>query len=112
MVTFERSETEEHRPTAGRTLVGEAARKLRDDLAKSRPFSAGTIIAWQSIAHTGVSYEYAAIYAGGKWYTTIENDNKYIKRAMSHDELLAYFADRGDHLANLRVATDFEGVSL
>lgn len=93
-------------------MASEAAQKLRKDLAKSRPFATGTLIAWRSISSTGISYEYAAIYANGSWYTTIQNDNQHVQRVMSHRKLMDYFSSRGDHLADLRVATDFEAVSL
>lgn len=96
----------------GMSMASEAAQKLRKDLAKSRPFATGTLIAWRSISSTGISYEYAAIYANGSWYTTIQNDNQHVQRVMSHRKLMDYFSSRGDHLADLRVATDFEAVSL
>lgn len=93
-------------------MRSDAARKLREDLAKSRPFPSGTIIAWKSISASGIAYEYAAIFASGSWYTTIQNDNQHVQRVMSHRKLVDYFSERGDHLADLRVAVDFEAVSL
>lgn len=89
-----------------------AAEALRADLRKSRPFPTGTIITWESVASSGVRYQYAAIFASGNWYTTVQADNNYMQRRMSHQQLLDYFADRGDHIAGLRVATDFEEVML
>lgn len=86
--------------------------KLRADLAKSRPFPGGTIIAWHSVSANGIHYQYAAIFVNGHWYTTLQNDNQYVQRRMSHQELIGYFADRGDYIEGLRVATDFEEVSL
>ena len=104
--------SDEPRPTAGLARpINKAVEQLRKDLADSRPFDTGTIIAWDSIGEKA-TYTYAAIYASGRWYTTIAQDNRYVQRTMTHDELLAFFAERGDHLANLRAATDFEAVSL
>lgn len=89
-----------------------AAETLRADLAKSRPFPSGTVIAWESVSASGIRYQYAAVFANGHWYTTVQDDNQYIQRRMSHRKLIDYFADRGDHVAGLRVATDFEEVTL
>ena len=107
-----RPESPLHKIQAGMRSTSNAAQKLREDLRKSRPFETGTIIAWRSISDRGISYEYAAIYAGGRWYTTLQKDNVYVQRSMSHSELLGYFAERGDHIADLRVAVEFEAVSL
>lgn len=97
-------------PTNSR--VEDAVRRLRRDLAKSRPFPTGTIIAWESISYNGIEYHYAAVFASGKWYTTIAKDNPHLKKEMTHEELMAYFNERGDHLADLRVASSFDGVAL
>ena len=98
--------------SAGLEVTNEVAERLRKDLSKSRPFPTGTIIAWRSIATSGIHYEYAAVFANGSWYTTIEKGNAHLRPVMTHDELMNYFSARGDHLADLRVATDFEGVTL
>lgn len=92
-------------------FASDVAEQLRRDLVKSRPFPTGTIIAWESVSAV-TSYHYVAIFAGGAWFTSVVQDSQYMQKRMSHDELMMYFADRGDHLANLRVATQFEEVSL
>lgn len=88
------------------------AELLEADLRKSRPFPTGTIIAWESISPNGIRYSYAAVFASGHWYTTVERSNGYVQSKMLHRDLMDYFTDRGDSIANLRVATDFEQVIL
>lgn len=90
----------------------DVAETLAAELRKTRPFPSGTIIAWTSRSSNGVDYSYAAVFANGSWYTTVERPNPYISPKMSHAEMLAYLADRGDYIVDLRVATDFEAVEL
>lgn len=98
---------------SGRSLPAyAAAEQLANDLRETRPFATGTVIAWESVSSNGTSYSYAAIFANGSWYTTIERSNTYVQPRMTHADLLSYFSERGDHLRNLRVATDFAGVQL
>lgn len=103
-----------HNSSEGVTLstVSDVAEMIRADLRKSRPFPTGTVIAWTSVSSgNGIGYDYAAIFANGRWYTTIVNDNVHVQRTMAHADLMNYFAERGDHLRDLRVATQFEAVA-
>lgn len=90
----------------------DAAHQLASDLRKTRPFQTGTIIAWESVSSNGIIYSYAAVFASGHWYTTAERANTYVQPKMSHSDLINYFADRGDYIQGLRVATVFEEVAL
>lgn len=116
MVQFTEEGAVEDTRSAGAKLIASAtpsaAEMLRADLAKSRPFPSGTVITWHSVAASGIHYQYAAIFVNGHWYATVGDNNQYIQRRMSHRKLIDYFANRGDHVAGLRVATDFEEVSL
>lgn len=89
-----------------------AATLIAEQIAAARPFPNSTLITWGSRSAKGITYRYAAIFASGSWYTTIPTGNAHLRPVMSHDELLEYFRDRGDHLVDLRVATEFVSVSL
>lgn len=89
-----------------------AADTLAADIRKARPVSTGTIIAWSSVSSSGVRYAYTAVFASGHWYTSLEKSNQHLRPKVTHEELLAYFRERGDHLADLRVATEFVSVSM
>ena len=99
------------RAFADANKLGEsAAARLAGDLRKNRPFASGTIIGWTSVAANGIEYEYAAVFANGRWYTTVAQDNQYVQKIMTHEQMIDYLSERGDYLANLRVAVAFERV--
>lgn len=97
------------RDMAQERLLSATAAQLQADLRKSRPFESGTVIVWESIGERQ-HYAYAAIFAGGRWYTTLQENNRWLKTSMTHEELMTYFSERGDHLAGLRVASSFEHI--
>lgn len=86
------------------------AQNLAADLKKEgRYYPNGTIIAWEYISITGISYSYAAVFADGSWYTTLERGNSILQPKVSHKALMRYFAENV-WIANIRVATAFEAV--
>lgn len=93
-------------------LYSRAAQQLRADLQKSRPFEDGTIVRWTSVAVNGSRFHYAAVYAGGYWYTTSQRDTQHIQKKMSHEDFLHYLHSHGYSVINLGVAVDFEGIEL
>lgn len=92
----------------GKSPGQRAAEKLLKDLQAESPVEPRTIIGWTSVHPVnGVEFDYAAIFAGGMWYTTVGRDNQNVQKIMSHADLLAYLTDKKRNTHNLRVAVDF-----
>lgn len=88
-----------------------AAETIRKDLNKAQPVEENTILAWTSVHPVnGAEFHYAAVFAGGVWYTTVGRDNQNVQKIMQHDELMEYLVVKGSNLKNIRVAIEFEEV--
>ena len=90
------------------TNESEAARRLLQDLRNYAPVDDGTIIKWTSVHPVnGVEFKYAAVFAGGAWYTTVVRDNPNVQKIMQHDEMVHYLNSKKQNLRDIAVAIDF-----
>lgn len=82
--------------------------KIREDLQKDNPVPERTIIRWTSVhPSNGAEFHYAAVFAGGAWYTSAHADNQNVQRIMQHEDLIAYFNKKKKNLVNIEIAVDF-----
>ncbi|MET0886201.1 MAG: hypothetical protein ABWX92_07095 [Mycetocola sp.] len=87
-----------------------AAARLRADLQKAQPMPDGTLIRFDSLDGRGNRYTYAGVFTNGQWYLT--GNGSYFPREMAHHTLTTRLASSGYRIADLVVATAFEGIEL
>ena len=90
----------------------DAASRILNDLQKDAPVPDRTIIRWTSVHPiNGAEFHYAAIFAGGAWYTSVGRDNDNVQKIMQHDDLVAYLNKKKANLKNVQMAVDFVTLS-
>lgn len=85
-----------------------AAAKILEDLQKDTPVPERTVIRWTSVHPVnGAEFHYAAVFAGGAWFTSAQADNSNVQRVMQHEDLVAYLNKKKANLKNIELAVDF-----
>ena len=86
-----------------------AAQQILSDLQQGTgPVPERTIIRWTSVHPVnGAEFHYAAVFAGGGWYTTVAKDNDNVQKIMSHEALVTYLNRKKHNLRDIAVAVDF-----
>lgn len=93
-------------------IAAEVAKKIEKNVKKTKAFENGTVITWDSVsAYNGVSYNYAAVFANGMWYTTVAADNRYVQKKMTNESLMKYFGEM-EGVENIKVASEFVEVEV
>lgn len=91
----------------------DAANQILGDLqAGTGPVPERTIIRWTSVSSAnGAEFHYAALFAGGAWYTSAPRDNPNVQKIMSHEDLITYLNRKKSNLKDIGVALDFAKIS-
>lgn len=81
-------------------------KSLQDARSKAQTdgFEQGTVIRWIASER----YTYAALKAGGLWYTTAQEFNTRVPQSVTFEKLLEILSR--SEVSDVAVATDWEGV--